>query len=71
MKLTFELYFDNPVAPIPMVTKDDNYIEKQTGILEISKDNGILSNDSFVLNNDKSESIKNKFNISNLSCGKI
>ena len=66
----FELYFDNPVAPIPMVTKDDNYIEKQTEILEISKDNGILSNDSFVLNNDKSESIKNKFNISNLSCGK-
>ncbi len=66
----FELYFDNPVAPIPMVTKEDNYIEKQTEILEISKDNGILSNDSFVLNNDKSESIKNKFNISNLSCGK-
>lgn len=66
----FELYFDNPVAPIPMVTREDNYIEKQTEILEISKDNGILSNDSFVLNNDKSESIKNKFNISNLSCGK-
>lgn len=66
----FKLLFNKPYAPIPMITKDDNYIEKETAKIEIDKDNGILANDSLSLNNDESKSIKNKFNVSNLSCGK-
>lgn len=66
----FNFFFNKPYAPIPMITKDDNYIEKYVSNLEIPKDKGILINDSLNLNTDESNEITKKINVYNLSCGK-